>query len=234
MVVALIAAGGKGIRMKNKITNKLFIEIENKPILFYTLKKFDMCSLVDEICLVLDKESMKEKIEEVKEFGIKKLKKIIEGGKTRGESVYNGLKALDKDTKLVVIHDGARPFISLNKIREIIHIVKDTETEGAVLAIPLSDTLKKIEGIFITETIPREEYVRVQTPQVFKYNTILKAYEDIGKKEGFINTDEAYLLEKAGYKVRFIEGEDKNIKITTPFDLNLAKLIIKEDGAWSI
>ncbi len=228
MIVAIVPGAGKGIRMQNGDTNKLFIEIAGKPILFYTLRKLDMCETIDEIYLVLDKKSIETKLKEVENFKIKKLKKIVLGGKTRGESVYNGLKELKTNTELVVIHDGARPFISLRKIKEVIYAAKDTD--GAILGIPVTDTLKeKTEHNFVLKTVHREVFIRAQTPQVFKYPLLIDAYRKIGQEVGFTNTDDAYIMERYGYKIKIVNGEDKNIKITTPFDLRLAEIIIKEE-----
>ncbi len=235
MVVALIAGAGKGNRMKHHpqyIQNKLFINIKGKPIIFYTLNRFEECNLIDEIYLVLDKESIESQEKDIKNFGIKKLKKIIVGGKTRGESVYKGLKEIPRETKFVSIHDGARPFVSKEKIEEVIKGAYDTG--ASILAIPLFDTLKEIDGNnYIKGTLPREKYVRVQTPQVFKTEIIKEAYEKLGVKEGFKNTDEASLVEKMGHKIKVIWGEASNIKITTPFDLRLAEIIIKEEETWT-
>ncbi len=232
MIVSIVAGAGKGIRMQNgntnKLFNKLFIDIGGKPILFYTLKRLDECEYIDEIYLVLDKESIRTKIKEIQEFKIKKLKKIIPGGTTRGESVYNGLKELKDDTELVVIHDGARPFISKSKIKEVIDAAR--REDGAILAIPIRDTLKEKRDSFISKTIHRDTLVRAQTPQVFKYSLLKEVYEKLGKKIGFSNTDDSYIMEKCGYKIKIVNGEDKNIKITTPFDLKLAEIIIKEEG----
>ncbi len=227
MIVSIVAGAGKGIRMQNGNTNKLFINIRGKPILFYTLKRLDECESIDEIYLVLDKESIQTKLKEIQEFKIKKLKEIIPGGTTRGESVYNGLKELKNDTELVVIHDGARPFISKNKIKEVIDVAR-TE-DGAILAIPIRDTLKEKRDNFISKTIHRDTLVRAQTPQVFKYTLLKEAYEELGEKIGFSNTDDSYIMEKYGYRIKIVNGEDKNIKITTPFDLKLAEIILKEE-----
>ncbi len=233
MIVAIVPAAGKGTRMKNEGENKVFIKLKDKPILFYTLKKLDLCALIDEIYLILDKESIEKKIKEIERFEIKKLKKIVEGGATRGESVYKGLRSIEKNIDFVVIHDGARPFVSSNKIAEVIEVAKSFD--GAILGIPLSDTLKEMEDTgFIKNTAPRERYIRAQTPQVFKYSTILEVYKKLGETMRFLNTDESYLMEKAGYKIKVVRGEEKNIKITTPFDLTLAELIIEEERLWSI
>ncbi len=228
MIVAIVPGAGKGKRMGNNGENKLFINIKGKPILYYTLLKLENCNLIDEIYLVLDKESLKKRQREIQNFNLKKLKKIIPGGKTRGESVYNGLKELKVDAEIVVVHDGARPFISQEKIEEVIKSAQNSD--ASILAIPLSDTLKEVspDG-YIEKTLPREKYVRVQTPQAFKTSILMEAYKKIGKAMEFKNTDEAYLVEKMGYKVKVVWGEYKNIKITTPFDLKLAKLIIEED-----
>ena len=232
MVVAIVPAAGKGVRIKNKIGNKLFINIHGKPIIFYTLYQLDTCKLIDEIYLILDKENIKAREEQIESFKIQKLKKIIVGGNTRGESVYNGLKAIEGNPEIILIHDGARPFISHEKIQLAIETAKE---EGAcILGIPLSDTLKETDEGYIKKTISRERYIRAQTPQVFKSNIIIKAYERIGESKQFKNTDDAYLVEEIGHRIKIIEGNPESIKITTPFDLKIADIILKEREKWNI
>ncbi|MEA1940543.1 MAG: 2-C-methyl-D-erythritol 4-phosphate cytidylyltransferase [Candidatus Caldatribacteriota bacterium] len=225
-IVALIAAAGKGKRMNAK-TSKPFIPIFGKAILAYTIEKFEKCDLIDKIYIVTNK---KEKDycwnNIVLKYNFTKVKGIIIGGNSRQASVFNGLKALDSTTTgIVVIHDGARPLVEKAIIQESI---KAAETNGAaIVSVPLKDTVKKVgEGFFINKTLDREEIWRAQTPQTFKYRLIISAYRQ-AYKDKYFATDDAALVEKYGHKVKLIVGSEKNIKITSPFDIIVAENFLK-------
>ncbi|MCK4240114.1 MAG: 2-C-methyl-D-erythritol 4-phosphate cytidylyltransferase [Candidatus Atribacteria bacterium] len=224
-VVALIAAAGLGKRMNSKIS-KSFIPIFGKPILAYTLEKFEQCKLIEKICLIVnqeEKEFCSKNI--ILKYNFSKVQKIIDGGETRQDSVYNGLKALSPDVDIVVIHDGARPLVEETLIQDSIEAA---QKNGAVIvAIPLKDTVKKSQkNFFIKETLNREEIWRAQTPQTFKYDMILSAYHQ-AYKDKFCATDDAAIVERYGHKVKMIIGSEENIKITTPFDIIIAENFLK-------
>jgi len=220
-IVALIVAAGQGKRMNSKI-GKPFIPIIGKPILFYTLKKFENCELIDQIYLVINGSEKEYCLKNViLKYRFKKVQELILGGDTRQMSVFNGLNLIDSDADIVVIHDGARPLVN-EKI--ILESIKTSQKYGAVVAaIPSKDTIKEVENnFFIHTTLDREKIWRAQTPQTFKYKLILSAYKK-AFKSGYFATDDAALLEKSGYKVKMIKGSEENIKITSPFDIAIAE-----------
>jgi 2-C-methyl-D-erythritol 4-phosphate cytidylyltransferase len=223
--VAIITASGYGKRMGRP---KQFIGIGGKPILEWTLSVFEEAKAVDEIILVVNKED----IEQAKEFKLSKLRQIVGGGKERQDSVYKGLKALPEDAEIVAIHDGARPFVTSEIIDKA---VSEAKAFGAVVVgVPVSDTIKQIkneklkmknEGAIIEKTIDRSLMWRAQTPQIFKKDIILKAYQE-GRGKHQV-TDDAMLVEKLVIPVKMVMGSYQNIKITTPEDLVVAEGILK-------
>jgi 2-C-methyl-D-erythritol 4-phosphate cytidylyltransferase len=224
-VAALIAAAGLGKRMNSKI-GKPFIPIFGKPILAHTLEKFEKCHLINKIFLVVtDKEKEYCQKNIIKKYHLQKIEKLIIGGETRQESVFNGLKSVDSDTDIIVIHDGARPFVNESTIRESIAIaIKDG---AAVSAVPLRDTVKRVKkSFFIHSTLDRTKIWRAQTPQTFRYRLIKLAYEKAWEN-GFIATDDSAILERYGYDVKLFLGSEENIKITSPFDIFVAESILK-------
>ena len=221
--VVLIVAGGKGKRMGAKVS-KQFIEIEEKPILYYTLLRFEKCKNIDSIVLVLPKEEIEFSRENIIErYSFKKVKRIVSGGKERQDSVYNGLRAIEH-CNVVLIHDGARPFVEDRIIEEGIEWAE--KYGAAACGVKPKDTIKVIDSCgFSDHTLNREELFCVQTPQCFRYDTILKAHEYI-KDKGLIVTDDTRAVELIGHKVFLYEGSYENIKITTPEDLVFAENLI--------
>jgi 2-C-methyl-D-erythritol 4-phosphate cytidylyltransferase len=225
-IVALIAAAGKGKRMNARVS-KPFIHISGKPILAYTIEKFEKCKVIDKIYLIVspeEKEMCHKNI--ILRYNFSKVKELVDGGETRQDSVYNGIKALDKDTDIVVIHDGARPLVEETIIRDSIE--KAQKYGAAIAAIPIKDTVKKSENdFFINKTLNREKIWRAQTPQTFKYDIILTAYHQ-AFKDKYLVTDDAAIVERYGHKVKLIIGSKENIKITTPFDIIMAEIFLKK------
>jgi 2-C-methyl-D-erythritol 4-phosphate cytidylyltransferase len=223
-VKAIIAAGGRGERIGG-ILPKQFVEIKKKPILSYTVEKFEKCELINEIILVVPEDYMSFCSYNIVDVGdFKKVKRILSGGKERQDSVYKGLSALSKDTDIVLIHDGVRPFISTDKINKSIEMCK--KEKAVILALPVNDTVKKVEEEYIITTLDRDKLWIAQTPQTFEYKLILEAYKK-AIEVGFTGTDDSSLVERLGFKVRALEGESQNIKITTPEDLVLAERMIE-------
>ncbi|MDD5015513.1 MAG: 2-C-methyl-D-erythritol 4-phosphate cytidylyltransferase [Atribacterota bacterium] len=225
-IVALIAAAGKGRRMNSRIS-KPFIPISGKPILAYTIDKFEKCKSINKIYLIVspeEKEICHKDI--ILRYSFSKVQELVNGGDTRQDSIYNGLKVLDKDTDIVVIHDGARPLVEEAIIQDSIE--KAQKYGAAIVAIPIKDTVKKSENNFyINKTLNREKIWRAQTPQTFKYDIILPAYHQ-AYKDKYLATDDAAIVEKYGHKVKLIIGPEENIKITTPFDLIVAEVFLKK------
>lgn len=224
MISAIILAGGKGKRMGSAIS-KQFIDIKGKPIIYYTLKKFSENKKIDNIIVVLAEDEVKYFKENILKKYELRINKIVIGGKERQDSVYNALKSLkNSSTDIVLIHDGARPFISERIINEGI---KFAEIYGAAApGVMPKDTIKvKNEKNFSIDTPNRANLVSIQTPQVFKFDEILECHEKI-RYNGEMVTDDTMVVEKYGYSVYLYDGEYTNIKVTTPEDLILAERLI--------
>lgn len=224
MISAIILAGGKGKRMGASVS-KQFIELKGKPIIYYTIKKFEENKNIDNIVVVLPPDEVSYFKEEILKKYSLKIDKIVLGGTERQDSVYNGLKSIaDTETDIVLIHDGARPFISNRIINDGIKYAN--EYGAAAPGVMPKDTIKvKNENNFSINTPDRSSLVAIQTPQVFKYKEILKCHEKV-KVNKEVVTDDTMVAEKYGYKVYLYEGEYTNIKVTTPEDLILGEMLI--------
>ena len=220
----VIVAAGTGSRMNMGI-NKQFIKLEGKEIIVYTIEKFYNNSNIEDIVVVVkEDESEFFKKEILDKYNFKNVK-IAYGGKERQDSVYNGLKLLDEKCDVVLIHDGARPFVSDKIIDKSIEEAK--EHKAIVVGVPVKDTIKVIDNDKnIVDTPNRSVLWAVQTPQTFDYNILIDAYKDAFKNK-FYGTDDAMLVERIGYKVKMLEGSYNNIKITTQEDLNIGSQILR-------
>lgn len=222
--IAIILAGGKGKRMGAPVS-KQFIEIDDKPVIYYTIKKFEEVEEINEIILVLPKDEIdyfKDNIQNRFDFNISR---IIEGGAERQDSVYNALRSVE-DADIVLIHDGARAFVTNEIIKNGIRYAK--KYGAAAPGVMPKDTIKvKDKDSFSKDTPIRERLVAVQTPQCFNYSLIKECHENV-KREKKIVTDDTMVVEQYGHNVYLYEGDYKNIKITTKEDLILAKAFVKE------
>jgi 2-C-methyl-D-erythritol 4-phosphate cytidylyltransferase len=224
MNIAIILAAGKGTRM-NAGRNKQFILLNGKPLLAHTLEAFQNCSEIDNIILVAAKdelESCKEHIIDV--YGFDKVDKLVEGGIERQHSVYNGIKELKEQCDIVIIHDGARPIVPTGIIESCI---EGARLYGAVSAgMPAKETIKMLDEEDFVECTPERGKVWItQTPQAFKLDVIRKAHENAEIK-GISGTDDAFLAECIGIKVKMLESSYENIKVTTPEDVIIAETIM--------
>ena len=223
-VSAIITAAGLGKRMKSD-RPKQFLEINSKPIIAITLEKFAKSKLVDNIVVVTSGDWIDRTSKLITSLNMEKKWLVVAGGKERQDSVYNGIKALPEDTDIVAIHDGVRPFIDPKTIDEAIELAGDT---GAVIvAVPVKDTIKS-GGPLIDKTIDRSNLWAAQTPQVFKYKDLLTVFEN-AMRDNFYGTDEAMLFEREKRAVTLLKGSYKNIKITTPEDIEIALAIEKRE-----
>ena len=224
-VCAIIAAAGSGSRMGSNF-NKQFIKVKDKPLLYYTLKAFDKNPFVDNI-VIIAKENEMIFIEEeiVHKYKFSKVSAVIAGGKERQDSVFNALKSI-KDFNIVLIHDGARPFVSSKIIEDgISYAIK---FGAAACGVRPKDTIKvKGHDGFSSGTLNRDELFSVQTPQCFKYELIFEAHKR-AFEQGSRYTDDTALVESLGEEVYLYEGSYENIKITTPEDLIFANRIVEE------
>jgi len=220
---AIILAAGKGKRMGASI-NKQYLNMKDKPVLYYTLDAFSKCKLIDEIIIVSsEKEIDYCRAEVVEKYGIEKISKIVVGGSERQHSVYNGLMAV-KDVDIVLIHDGARPFVDNIIIENGIKYA--SEFGASACGVSPKDTIKvRDDEGFSVETPDRNMLFSVQTPQCFKYDLILHCHKKL-QQEGMSVTDDTMVVERYGHRVYLYEGSYNNIKITTPEDLVVGEKIL--------
>ncbi len=224
-VTAIIPAGGYGKRIGAGV-HKQLIEIAGKPILIHTLEKFQNCDCIDAIIIATAPEIMLEVENLIKKFNITKVVEVTIGGNERQDSVYNALQMMVyHHTEIVVVHDAVRPFISCEKICEVVSACK--ETGAAILAVRPKETVKlgDKDG-FVEKTLDRNLVWLVQTPQAFYYSILQQAYKR-AYTDSFYGTDDASLIERLGVKVKVIEGLYENIKITTPEDIEFARMMLE-------
>ena len=222
MISAIILAGGKGKRMGAKIS-KQYIELNGKPILYYTLKRFVDCEGIDKIILVLPKDEIEYCNKEILEKYSLKVDMIVEGGKERQDSVYNALQKIN-DSEIVLIHDGARAFVSERVIKDGIKYAKIYG--AAAPGVMPKDTIKVVdENGFSDSTPDRNKLLAIQTQQTFKLEIIKECHEKV-KENNISVTDDTMVVEMYNNKVYLYNGEYTNIKVTTPEDLILAERLI--------
>jgi 2-C-methyl-D-erythritol 4-phosphate cytidylyltransferase len=205
---------------------KALLPLGDRPILVHTLQKFEDCPQVDEVLPLLPPgEGMGWAGESVRRFGLKKVHQILPGGEERQDSVYRGLQALRGKADWVIIHDGVRPFVTPELIQQVLSETR--RWKAVAVALPASETIK--EGSpenEVIRTVDRRRLWMVQTPQSFEYPLILRAHEE-ARREGFLGTDDASLVERLGIPVKILRGSRFNFKITTPEDLVLAEALLK-------
>lgn len=222
MVYAIVLAGGKGKRMGAKVS-KQYINIKEKPILYYTLKKFIDNKFVDKTILVIPKEEIDYCEENILRKYNLRVDAIVEGGKERQDSVFNALRYIT-NCDIVLIHDGARPMVTDKIIEDGIEYAK--KYGAAAPGVIPKDTIKiKDSNNFSKETPNRQELVAVQTPQVFNYDLIKGCHEKVNLI-GDVVTDDTSVVEKYGHKVYLYEGNYTNIKVTTPEDLLIIEKLL--------
>lgn len=224
-ITAIIPAAGMGSRMEMR-KNKLYIDLNGKPVLYYTLKKFIRNSFIEKVVVVLqdgEEEHFKKEIFSLLGDKKKKIVTVI-GGRTRKESVFNGIKAVPKITDYIIIHDGARPLVTNIIINNVIGGLE--EEEAITTGVKVKDTIKiKDHNNYVVKTVNRDNLVIIQTPQAFDYELIKEAHQNKFFDENI--TDDAYLIELMNKKVKIIEGSYQNIKITTKIDITIAEKILK-------
>lgn len=224
-VAAIVLAAGQGKRMKSG-TNKQYLLLEGKPVLAHTLQAFEDSDLISEVIVVARADELAFCAQEVvAKYAFKKVSKIVEGGKERQDSAYQGLVAVSVKCGLVLVHDGARPLVTPELINAA--VAKARTGVSAVSAVPMKDTVKEAApDKTVLKTLSRAALWAVQTPQVFSYAKLVKAHEE-ARLDNYLGTDDASLLEHIGEKVALVLGSYENIKITTPIDLVLAEAILK-------
>lgn len=223
---AVIVAAGKGKRMGTEIS-KQFLPLGGKEILAHTVQKFEKTTNIRDIILVTGVDSLQDVQEMAQEYGWEKIVSIVAGGKERQDSVWNGLQQVAVDTEIILIHDGVRPFVTEDILNGSIETA--LEMGGCVAGVPAKDTIKVCDGENIAIATPdRSALWQIQTPQTFRKERIVKAYEQ-AKEDGFVGTDDASFAEHCGYPVKVIMGSYRNIKITTKEDLIIGEAFLKEE-----
>lgn len=224
MVTAIIVAAGKSERMGGG-ADKAFLNLGSRPIVAWSLLAFEKNSDIDSIVLVVRKDQITAAKAVARMFGISKLGKVVAGGTRRQDSVQAGLKEVDSDTRIVVVHDGARPCVTQEVISDVIKSAR--RGSAAVTGRRIRDTVKIVEkGITVSSTVDRTKYWTVQTPQAFPVSMLRKAYAKVEEEDKEV-FDDAQAVELSGDAVKICESEKPNIKITTPEDIQVAAAILK-------
>ena len=227
MVTAIFPAAGQSRRMKDildSVTNKNFLELGNSSILIHTLQTFSQSNKIDNLIIA----AASDEIETVKEIlsQVSDLKpyQVVEGGSERQYSIANALRGVPDDSEIILVHDAARPLISIKTIEEVVEAARTYG--GAIAAVPEKNTIKVVDtDNFVVATPPRAQLVSVLTPQGFRREIIMKAYQQAAD-DNFLGTDDSSLVERLGIKVKIVLSEYRNIKVTTPEDILIAQALI--------
>jgi 2-C-methyl-D-erythritol 4-phosphate cytidylyltransferase len=227
MNVAIVVAAGKGMRLGGD-RPKQFLELAGVPIIVHTLRHFERSKQISEVITVLPAEDTAGFESLAQKFDLSKARRVVGGGETRAQSVRNGL-ALIANAEIVAVHDGVRPFVTPEEIDEV--VVAAEQSGAAVLTAAVADTIKRVEGDRIIQTISRAELRRALTPQCFRFNVLKHAYEQLDELEssGVEITDESMLVERLGIQIVSVAGSARNIKITNESDLAVANSLLTSD-----
>lgn len=220
--VAIIPAAGSGRRMAAG-RPKQFLELAGEPILLHTLRRFEACDAIDAVVVALPAGEIAPFEELAARAGLGKLLATVEGGSERRDSVARALEAAPAGTRIVAVHDGVRPFVTPAQIAVVVH--RADACGAALLALRAVDTVKDVDGDVVVRTLDRSRVALAQTPQAFRFEILVHAYER-WRAEGWEVTDDASLVERLGQHVEIVEGSPLNIKITRPEDLPLAEAIL--------
>lgn len=237
-VAVILPAAGLGTRMgpspaeKTGTSRKQFMLLDGSPILLHTIRKFVSAPGVSEIVVALRPEDIGWVRETLARESFGKPVRLVEGGDSRQQSVENALAAITPETDLVAVHDAVRPFIDLGTIEKVIREASDTG--AAIVGIVPVDTVKQVHKSKVRGTIPRDRLTLAQTPQVFRYKLLKEAFLR-AREDGFVGTDESSLVERLEQvEVSVVLGSDRNIKITKPSDMDLARLFLSEEAAHQV
>jgi 2-C-methyl-D-erythritol 4-phosphate cytidylyltransferase len=225
MNVAVIVAAGSGVRFGGDVP-KILLELKGVPVIIHSIRRFAECADIDSIVVVVSREHIETVRGMISREGLGKPVAVVEGGETRNASVRSGIKSLDpSDTKLVVIHDGARPLVRTEDIESTIRAA--SVTGAAVLAVQVTDTVKEVRDGKVVRTVDRRILRRAVTPQVFNIEILLAAIAS--GPDGDSVTDESLLVEMSGFEVAVVEGDSSNLKITHPSDMTIAEALIEKE-----
>ncbi len=222
--IAIVPAAGAGKRFGSK-TNKAFHLLSEKPVILRVLEILQGIEEIDEIIPVLREDDMEKGLWLIEERGVSKVKKIAPGGDERQQSVFHALKLINNTNSIILIHDGVRPLISRNLIKSSLSSLGSSQ--GVISAVPLTDTIKEVEDNFVKRTLDRAGLIAVQTPQVFYFDPLFDAYTK-AINDGLFFTDDAAVMEYAGGTVKVINGDYRNIKITTGEDIEYGEFLLSK------
>ena len=228
-ITAILPAAGLGTRMGHE-TPKQFLELDGVPIVILSLRRVASCPLITHIIVATRAEEIERLDVRIRQEKFTQPVRVVKGGDSRQASVAQALRQIPPETELVVVHDAVRPFVTVEQIARVIEEAR--RCKAAILAIPAMDTVKEVKRAslpedvaLITATVPRERVVLAQTPQVFETRLIKEAFA--GAEEDGVNaSDEAGLIERIGHEVRVVQGSERNIKITKPADMELARFYL--------
>ena len=229
-IVALIPAGGSGARMRKDV-KKQFLTLKGRDIIYWTIKHIIDCAIIDRIVLIVPDEHVFEMEEKLVQWGFYELEHteiiVVEGSTSRQKSVFNGLKRVDPNTDIVMVHDGVRPFLPKAHLKGYLDtLCSNAQLSGVIAGLEVTDTIKCVdEQHLITHTVDRSDKWTVQTPQIFKYKPLMSAHLQ-AQKDGVDVTDDAALLERLDEKLMIMQSTSENIKITRPVDLLVAEMIL--------
>ncbi|MHB8883356.1 MAG: 2-C-methyl-D-erythritol 4-phosphate cytidylyltransferase [Thermodesulfovibrionales bacterium] len=222
-VVAIVPAAGLGRRF-GEGTNKPLEILGGRPLMLWALEALEAVGEISEIIPVVKDRDMAYCAELAEEYGISKVRRIVPGGRERQDSVFHGLQSVDDPESIIVVHDGVRPLIEPEVIARGIARLEDND--GVVIGVPVKDTVKEAPGGLVKQTLDRTLLWAAQTPQIFPYRVLLKAFER-AMQERYYATDDSALVERYGGKIKMVPGSYTNIKVTTPEDLLIAALFLE-------
>ena len=225
MNVAIVVGGGRGVRFGGD-RPKQFLELNGTPIIVHTLRQFELSRQIEKVVVVLPAPEVAAFQSLSAEFGLKKISRVLAGGETRAQSVKNGLAAIDH-AEVVAVHDAVRPLVTPEEIDRV--VIEAADGGAAILVASLNETIKEVKDDQVVRTVARAHLRRALTPQSFHFETLKRAYDQLDSLEasGVEVTDDSFLVERLGVAVSVVEGNARNIKITTLDDLAVAQLLIK-------
>jgi 2-C-methyl-D-erythritol 4-phosphate cytidylyltransferase len=231
-VVAIVPAAGLGTRMGTE-QPKQFLELDGLPLIIFTLRRLAACAAITEFLIAARTDDVVSLQDRVARAALGRPARVIHGGDTRQQSVGNALAQVDPSSEIVLVHDAVRPFVTPKQVERVIN---EARTRGAaILGVPAIDTVKEVKRASLPEdvalvsaTIPRERIVLAQTPQAFSYELVREAFQR-AQRDGVIASDEAALVERIGRDVYVVQGSERNLKITRPADMDLARFYLDQE-----
>jgi 2-C-methyl-D-erythritol 4-phosphate cytidylyltransferase len=227
-IAAIVAGAGRGERI-GRPEGKLFLKLAGIPVIARTLINLNAVRGIEEIVLAVNGEDQDRMEDLIESLEMEISTRVVEGGEFRQESVFKAMRALSSKPEIIIVHDGARPLAPPTLFEGVIKVLKESDCEGLITAVPVVETIKEVEGGWVLRTPERRRLWTVQTPECFRSFALLDAHEK-ADQEGVWATDDAALLERYHYRVRVVEGEVTNLKITFPSDIIMAEALLEKGG----